>query len=75
MKITNPGSPRHATQMRALAEFLDLDEIVYTDHHDLGEDYTLVRKDGENLTLRVRGNRDQGAFLCVECGLEPIAMT
>jgi hypothetical protein len=79
MKITNAASPRHAAQMKALGEFLGLAEIIYTDQPNTfgggGEDYTLVREDGERLTIEMRGNSWQGAFLCVECGLEPAVMT
>ena len=76
MMATNAASDRHATQMRALGEFLGLAEIIYTDKPNEfgggGEDYTLVREDGERLTIKMRRFPGQGAFLCVECGLEPL---
>lgn len=65
-KITNAATPRHTEQIRVLGEFLDLEEIVYEDHGDRGEDYTLVSLAGRRLTLKIRGNRVDGPFLTVE---------
>lgn len=71
MEVINAASARHAEQMRALGEFLGLAAVAYEDR-GRGEDYTLVRKDGERLILNIRGNRDQGGFLSVDCGMEPL---
>ncbi len=62
--IINPASPEHSAQMRALAEFAQCDSITYRDLGS-GEDYVLTRGQ-EVLTLNVRGNKDQGGFLCVD---------
>jgi len=63
-KIVNAAIPLHALQMERLAEFCGATEIRYKDLGN-GEGYLLI-KDGRSLELLVRGNRVDGAFLCVQ---------
>jgi len=64
MEVRNAGSLKHGQQMKQLGEFLGLKSITYEDLGN-GEDYVLTREDGQELTLRVRGNQDQGGFLVI----------
>jgi len=64
MEVRNASSSSHSQQMKQLGEFLGLKSITYEDLGN-GENYVLTREDGQELTLRVRGNRDQGGFLVI----------
>ncbi len=64
-KVIGPGSDGHRQQLQALGDFLGLEEIRYVDQGH-GEDYALVRRDSQTMTILVRGNRDQGGFLVVD---------
>ncbi|MFA6436620.1 MAG: hypothetical protein WC242_00680 [Candidatus Paceibacterota bacterium] len=64
MEIINAASPSHGQQLTKLGEFLGLKSIAYKDLGN-GEDYVFTRKDGQKITLRVRGNQDQGGFLVI----------
>lgn len=61
-RIINAVSERHRLQIEALASILELDEVEYEDRGN-GENY-LLRKNGKQVTLEVRGNRE-GGFLCI----------
>lgn len=61
--IHGAASEKHAQQMLDLAELVDAERVDYEDLGS-GENYTL-HKGGETLTLAVRGNRADGAFLSV----------
>jgi hypothetical protein len=62
-RIEDVTSEKHRAQMELLGDILGLDRVRYEDLHN-GENYRLERN-GRIVTLRVRGNRDQGGFLCV----------
>jgi hypothetical protein len=64
VEVRNAASPSHEKQMRQLGEFFGLKAITYEDLGN-GENYVLTREDGQELILRVRGNRDQGGFLVI----------
>lgn len=72
-KIINAASDRHRIQLETLAEILELDEVEYTDR-GTGEDY-ILRRNGKQVTLEVRSNRDQGGFLYIpEANLDPVEL-
>ena len=62
--IVAPGSEKHREMLEKLAEFCGLDTIVYMDYGDR-EDYVL-RKGDETLTLKIRSNRIEGAFMNID---------
>jgi len=68
MEVINAANSRHGQKMKELGEFLGLKAIAYKDLGN-GEDYILTREDGEELTLKIRANRDQGGFLAVKRGV------
>ena len=69
LRIVNPASTRHSTQMETLAKFCGLDEIEYIDN---GESETYILKKGvKTLKIDAAYNRADGGFLCVDCNLPP----
>lgn len=70
--IINAASDRHRQQMQAMLDFFVVDSIEYIDLGN-GEDYIFTKGD-KKLRVKARGNRDQGGFLCVDCGLKPLRM-
>lgn len=62
--IHGAASEKHAHQMLDLAELVGADRIEYEDLGN-GENYILYKGE-QKLTLSVRGNRGDGAFLSVQ---------
>ena len=65
-RIVNAASEEHRAQMERVANFCGAEEVAYKDLGN-GEDYTLTRGD-KVLVLQVRGNRVDGAFMCIHSG-------
>ena len=62
--VCGAATPIHNTMLQVLADFLGVD-IEYKDLGK-GEDITLIRNDGKELTLRARGSRYDGGFLTID---------
>lgn len=73
LEIINAASPRHREQMEKLAVFCGAHRVEYKDLGGDGEDYILTKMiEGKDtvLEIRARGNRMDGAFLCIP--LKPV---
>jgi hypothetical protein len=64
--IVAPGSDSHRWALVQLANFCGLDTIIYNDGGDR-EDYVLKKGD-DALTLKIRTNRVDGAFMSLHVG-------
>jgi hypothetical protein len=68
LDVINAMSMGHKAQMMGLAIFCGAHRIEYRDLGN-GEDYVLkkfIEGEEKTLTIKARGNRPDGALLCIE---------